>query len=196
MEEIWKEYKTRRSNLLVSNLGNVKGIIDSKPVKITIIDERRAVSKKWKIFKLVWIAFNGPIPAGHCIHHIDFNKLNDCLDNLQLMTISEHTILHNKFRHNTLNYTWYNNKENNRRFKTDIEAFVYGYFFKGRIGLKKREKYEKLSDETKTKISRKLKGRIPWNKGLTKETDERLAKSGENWKNNRLLKLTKQNEIT
>lgn len=196
MEEIWKEYKTRQSDLLISNFGNVKGTMNKKSIKISIINGRRCIRSKWKIFRLVWIAFNGPIPKGYCIHHIDFDKTNDRLDNLQLMTNSEHTILHNKFRHNTLNYTWYNNKENNRRFKSDIEAFVYGYFFKGRIGLKKRDNYTKLSDETKTKISEKLKGRIPWNKGLTKETDERLVKSGENWKNNRQIKLTKQNEIT
>lgn len=32
--------------------------------------------------------------------------------------------------------------------------------------------------EVKKKMSEKRKGRIPWNKGLTKFTDERLANCG------------------
>lgn len=33
-----------------------------------------------------------------------------------------------------------------------------------------------LSDEHKAKISAANKGKIPWNKGLTKETDSRVKK--------------------
>lgn len=36
-----------------------------------------------------------------------------------------------------------------------------------------------LSEYTKNKISTTLKGNIPWNKGLTKETDERVKKNAE-----------------
>lgn len=193
MKEEWRTYKTRQSDLLISNLGNVKGTMNKKSIEISIINGRRCISSKWKIFRLVWIAFNGPIPKGYCIHHIDFDKTNDRLDNLQLMTNAEHTALHNKFRHNTLNYKWYNNKKENRRFRTDVEAFALGYFFKGRINLQKRTSYSTLSEETKKKISESLTGRTPWNKGLTKETDKRLAKSGETWKNNR--KNKHQNEL-
>jgi very-short-patch-repair endonuclease len=38
----------------------------------------------------------------------------------------------------------------------------------------------KLSEETKLKISVAQKGRIPWNKGLTKKTDIRVIKNAEN----------------
>lgn len=34
------------------------------------------------------------------------------------------------------------------------------------------------TEETKIKISEKLKGNIPWNKGLTKDNDERIKKLG------------------
>lgn len=37
-----------------------------------------------------------------------------------------------------------------------------------------------ISDETRKKMSKSKKGMIPWNKGLTKETDERVRKYGEN----------------
>lgn len=40
-------------------------------------------------------------------------------------------------------------------------------------------KGKKLSEEHKRKISKGGKGRIPWNKGLTKETDERVKKYAE-----------------
>jgi len=42
----------------------------------------------------------------------------------------------------------------------------------------KRKKYGfKKSEETLKKISKKLKGNIPWNKGLTKNTDDRIKSS-------------------
>ena len=34
------------------------------------------------------------IKRGECVHHIDENKLNNCLDNLALMTLSAHAKLH------------------------------------------------------------------------------------------------------
>ena len=37
------------------------------------------------------------IPKGWVIHHIDFNHKNNELDNLQLMTISDHMKLHSRF---------------------------------------------------------------------------------------------------
>jgi len=39
-------------------------------------------------------------------------------------------------------------------------------------------KKKPCSEERKRKISESMKGRIPWNKGLTKETDERVASNG------------------
>lgn len=35
------------------------------------------------------------IPRGYCVHHKDRDRLNNNLDNLQLMTLSEHNRLHN-----------------------------------------------------------------------------------------------------
>jgi len=42
----------------------------------------------------VWENKNGKIPNGYEIHHIDFNKVNNSIDNLQLVTPSEHTKIH------------------------------------------------------------------------------------------------------
>ena len=43
---------------------------------------------------LVYQTFVGPIPEGYDVHHKDFNPLNNCLDNLELLTHKEHCLLH------------------------------------------------------------------------------------------------------
>lgn len=107
IEEIWKEYKTFtqtprgkiiiRSCVEISNYGNVRWNEESrwvcKPFVKELIhfnEKGRRVIGSVQIFHLVWELFNGPIPKGYCLHHIDEDKTNDCLDNLQLMLISDH----------------------------------------------------------------------------------------------------------
>lgn len=46
------------------------------------------------LHRAVWEYFNGKIPEGYVIHHIDGDKSNNDLTNLQLMTISDHTKSH------------------------------------------------------------------------------------------------------
>jgi len=49
----------------------------------------------WKVqYRWVYEAAHGAQPEGTHIHHRDFNSLNDCLDNLQLMPEAEHKALH------------------------------------------------------------------------------------------------------
>lgn len=43
----------------------------------------------------VWIKRYGNIPKGYEIHHKNFNKLDNRIENLQLINHAEHTILHN-----------------------------------------------------------------------------------------------------
>lgn len=40
--------------------------------------------------RIVWEAEHGPIPPGMVIHHRDGNKLNNTIDNLEMMTNAEH----------------------------------------------------------------------------------------------------------
>ena len=45
----------------------------------------------------VWWKHTGTgVPYGYCLHHRDGNKLNDAIENLQLMRHGAHTILHCK----------------------------------------------------------------------------------------------------
>ena len=46
------------------------------------------------IHQAVWEHFNGKIPKGYIIHHIDGDKSNNDISNLQLMIQSEHIKLH------------------------------------------------------------------------------------------------------
>lgn len=46
----------------------------------------------------VWEKHNGKIPIGYEIHHIDFNKVNNHIDNLLLVTPSEHTKIHSNHK--------------------------------------------------------------------------------------------------
>lgn len=48
------------------------------------------------IHKMVWEYYNGAVPEGYVIHHKDENKLNNTIDNLQLLLRKEHKILHMK----------------------------------------------------------------------------------------------------
>jgi|GEM_PF-758225 len=54
------------------------------------------------IHRAVWIYYNGCIPEGdYHIHHIDRNKTNNNLENLMLLTNSEHKKLHLKIAKKT-----------------------------------------------------------------------------------------------
>lgn len=42
----------------------------------------------------VWIKYNGNIPKGQVIHHTNGNKLDNRIENLQMMSLSNHIKLH------------------------------------------------------------------------------------------------------
>ena len=46
------------------------------------------------LHRAIWEAANGEVPEGCDIHHIDENKSNNSLENLQCLTVSEHCALH------------------------------------------------------------------------------------------------------
>lgn len=48
------------------------------------------------LHRLVYEKHYGKIPKGMIVHHIDFNKENNDIDNLELMTIDEHNKIHHK----------------------------------------------------------------------------------------------------
>lgn len=149
MEEIWKEIKrytgpykaNLQTNIKVSNLGNAEGEMNYKKHEITIKKGRRYFGC-YPIYTLVWEAFNGPIPKGYVIHHKDHNKLNDRLDNLQLMTNGEHTKHH------------HTNKIVTEEVKQHMSEAQKGKFISEETKQKLREANigKKHSEETKQKM--------------------------------------------
>jgi len=75
-------YKRNKLGQFVYTTGNTR--YKKKMYKGCNIDEHR----------LVWIKANGDIPNGHIIHHINENKKDNRLENLQLMSYTEHNQLH------------------------------------------------------------------------------------------------------
>jgi hypothetical protein len=97
-KEIWKEIPGYEGVYYVSNIGRVKKIYKSGKEKILSItpDEYHKVQlwkngsyKTFRVHILVWEAFNGPIPEGMQINHINENKYDNRLENLNLMTPKE-----------------------------------------------------------------------------------------------------------
>ena len=47
-----------------------------------------------RLHQVVWYYYNGDIPEGKVIHHIDFNPKNNSIKNLQCLTPKEHITIH------------------------------------------------------------------------------------------------------
>ena len=52
------------------------------------------------IHRVIWSFYNGKIPEDCVIHHKDFDKNNNDISNLQILTYSEHAKVHNAKRRN------------------------------------------------------------------------------------------------
>ena len=145
MNEIWKDIKGYEGKYQVSSLGNVKSLLDKQLNKREIILKpslnhkgylRVYLSKDSKkstktIHRLVAETFIPNLESKKTVNHIDGNKINNRVDNLE----------------------WLSNTENQKHA--------------WELGLKKALKGEKnpmygkkLSNETKLKISKTLKGKI------------------------------------
>jgi hypothetical protein len=48
--------------------------------------------------RYIWEQHNGKIPKGKFIHHINGNRMDNRIENLQCVTNSEHTKIHHKMR--------------------------------------------------------------------------------------------------
>lgn len=103
--EIWKDIPNYEG-YQVSNLGRVKSLerIDARGHKRkekilkTARDRygyyqvglcKNSIEKKYLVHRLVWIAFNGTIPEGLQVNHINEVKTDNRLSNLNLMTAKE-----------------------------------------------------------------------------------------------------------
>ena len=109
-EEVWKEVPGYEGRYQVSNRGEIKSL-DRKNSRGTRLKERllkqnpagggylrvnlckESKVKGFQVHQLVAMAFLNHIPCGYklVVDHIDGNKLNNHLDNLQVITNRENT---------------------------------------------------------------------------------------------------------
>lgn len=102
MNEIWKDIPHYEGLYQVSNMGRVKSLNYRKtgkehimkPIKHNrgyrqIVLYKKGIIKHYLIHRLVWETFKGKIPAGLEVNHLDEDKTNNCLDNLELLTRKE-----------------------------------------------------------------------------------------------------------
>ena len=112
-KEVWKPIKGYEGKYEISNLGGVRNRKRGNKL-LPYRDGRNHLKvglhhdgKQKHVFvhRLIYEAFVGEIPDGYVIHHIDHNQFNNCVDNLKLMSRSEHMSLHRKGKtlpnHNT-----------------------------------------------------------------------------------------------
>ena len=109
-KEIWKDIKGFEGIYQVSNLGRVKSLkrfrkgkdgslvtVKEKILKPKISNKgyylvrlcKNSKAGLYSIHRLVWIAFNEPIPEGLQVNHINEVKTDNRLSNLNLMTPKE-----------------------------------------------------------------------------------------------------------
>lgn len=99
--EIWKPIPGYEGLYWVSDLGRVKSLKRGKerilsPGKtrggyLYIVLYKNGKGKNCYVSLLVWEAFNGPIPEGMQVNHINENKQDNRLENLNLMTPKENS---------------------------------------------------------------------------------------------------------
>ena len=106
--EIWKDIPEFNGFYQASNLGRIKSLerIDArgnkrkeKILKLKINSCgyyqvalcKNSIVKWYSVHRLVWIAFNGQIPEGLQVNHINEIKTDNSLSNLNLMTAKENS---------------------------------------------------------------------------------------------------------
>lgn len=99
MEEVFKDIKGLEGKYQVSNCGRIKSLNYKRTGKEGIIKLEKCTSgysyfvsggkKGYLVHRLVWEAFNGPIPEGMEVNHINEIKTDNRLENLNLMTKKE-----------------------------------------------------------------------------------------------------------
>lgn len=115
--EVWKDIKGYEGLYQVSNLGRVKSLERYHQIKIKgkecLRHQKERIMKQWKrssywlvdlwdkgkrdirsIHHLVFETFNDRQIGGFFVHHKDENKDNNCVDNLELMSVLEHNRHH------------------------------------------------------------------------------------------------------
>ena len=141
-ERIWSKSKNRFLKGSIYKNGYVE-------VFLKCIDGKR---RNFLWHRVIWFAFNGTIPQGMQVNHIDENKQNNALSNLNLMTAKENCNwgTHNE-RVAAKQKGVPKSEETKRKMSESCKGRKLSEEHKRKIGTKSRGR--KPSEETKRKIS-------------------------------------------
>ena len=103
-EEIWKDVPQHEGRYQVSDLGRVRSLrwsketilkkrVNTKGYISAVIYKDSNTRKEFQVHQLVMMAFKGHVPCGMklVVDHIDNDKKNNRLDNLQIITNRENS---------------------------------------------------------------------------------------------------------
>ena len=101
-KEVWRDIPNYEGLYQASNLGRVKSLKRPYGLKEKILKPginqygyylislyKNSIQKFYLVHRLVWEAFNGQIPEGYEVNHINEVKTDNRLSNLNLMTHKE-----------------------------------------------------------------------------------------------------------
>ena len=104
--------------------------------------------------RVIFESFYGPIPNGCIIHHIDGNKTNNCIMNLQLLTRSNHNRQHDNLPNINITGYYRVQKWKNDNVKQGF-VWVYQNRFKNKEGKKVRKIISKVNlDDLEKEVKR------------------------------------------
>lgn len=141
MQEIWKDVPEYEGTYQISNLGNIRSLNYNNNKKTKNISQRihkngyltvtickNKIKKNKSVHRLVALAFL-PNPNNYkCVNHIDGNKLNNYVENLEWCTHKQntaHAIQHGLSNpHFMLGKTGIKNKLSKKIFQCDLQGNI------------------------------------------------------------------------
>ena len=87
--EVSNEGRVRSLNYLHTGKTKVMKAVKGKTDYLLVNLWKDGKKKMYRVHRLVWEAFNGAIPAGMQINHLDENPVNNWLENLEVCTPRE-----------------------------------------------------------------------------------------------------------
>lgn len=147
-KEVWKDVPNYLGQYQVSNLGNIKSLsrLDSSGHKLkervlksaisggylTVVLCKNGITKTFGVHVLVAISFLNHTPNGHTmvVNHINFNKLDNTLNNLEVVTHRENS--NHKHLKSSSKYTgvsWHNRVNKwGSSIRVNNKGIYLGYF--------------------------------------------------------------------